>query len=182
MAAVGWIFHESALRSLGYLLVEDDGAQKADAIVVLGGDDYGERILKAGELAKARYAPLVLISGPASLLGHESDNTIEFARRHGFPVSLFTPLTHSAKSTRSESLVIGDELQRDHVRKILLVTSNYHTHRAAWLIRKELPWLQVAVVPAADPYYAPDRWWKTREGQKVFFFEVSKTFAAWLGD
>ena len=81
VAVAGWLLRAYILTDLGRALVEDDGAQKAQAIVVLGGDDYGTRIVKAAQLAQAGYAPYVLVSGPLSLLGHESDVTIEYGRR-----------------------------------------------------------------------------------------------------
>lgn len=167
--------------AIGSALVEDDGPRKADAIVVLGGDDYGTRILKGAELARAGYAPYVLVSGPTSLLGHESDTTIEYARRNGFPDSLFHPLPNNTDSTRSEARFIGAYLRDHGIHKILLVTSNFHTHRAAYLMRHENPGLQVDVVPAPDPNFTPASWWKSRSGQKTFLIEWIKTVATWLG-
>ena len=176
-----WFLRTYFWTALGSALVENDGPQKAPVIVVLGGDDYGTRILKAAELAKAGYAPYVLVSGPVSLLGHESDTTIEYARRAGFPASLFQPLPNTTDSTRSEAKFIGACLRAHGIHKILLVTSNFHTRRAAGLMRHENPGLQVDVVPAPDPNFAPDRWWKSRSGQKVFLLEWLKTVATWVG-
>jgi uncharacterized SAM-binding protein YcdF (DUF218 family) len=151
------------------------------ALLVLGGDDYGTRIIKAAELAQAGYAPYVLVSGPVKLLGHESDATIEYARRQGFPDSLFRPLPNNADSTRSEAQFIGSYLRAHGLNRILLVTSNFHTRRAAWLMRHENPGLQVDVVPAPDPRFTPNAWWKSRTGQKTFLIEWIKTVATWLG-
>jgi uncharacterized SAM-binding protein YcdF (DUF218 family) len=182
LAAAVWLLREPFLRALGSVLVEDDGPQKADAIVVLGGDEFGMRIVKAAQLAQAGYAPVVLVSGPSNLMGSEADATIEYARRQGYPVSLFRPIPHTADSTRSETLILGDELKREGVHKILLVTSNYHTRRAARLFRKQVSWLDIRVIAAPDKLFVPDSWWKTRGGQKQFFFEWLKTFSAWVGN
>lgn len=162
-------------------MVEDDGREKAQAIVVLGGDDYGTRIVKAAQLAEAGYAPYVLVSGPLSLLGHESDDTIEYARRRGFPDSLFHALPNDTDSTRSEAAFIGRYLRSQGIHKILLVTSNFHTRRAAWLMRHENPGLEVEAVPAPDPYFTPSTWWKSRNGQKTFLLEWMKTVATGIG-
>jgi uncharacterized SAM-binding protein YcdF (DUF218 family) len=115
------------------------------------------------------------------LLGHESDMTIQYAEGKGYPASLFRPLPNDTHSTRSETVFIGKYLRACGIRKILLVTSNYHTHRAAYLMRSQNPGLQVAVVPAPDPYFKPDGWWKAREGQKTFLIEWLKTVATWMG-
>jgi uncharacterized SAM-binding protein YcdF (DUF218 family) len=169
------------LAALGEALVENDGPHNAPAIVVLGGDDWGTRIVKAAQLAQAGYAPIVLVSGPVSLLGHESDETIEYARRKGFTNSLFRALPNNTDSTRSEARFIGAYLRAQGIHKILLVTSNFHTHRAAWLMRHENPGLQVDVVPAPDPNFAPGDWWKSRGGKKTFLIEWIKTVATWVG-
>ena len=164
--------------------MEDDGAAKADAIVVLGGDAYGTRIIRGAELAKAGYATRVLISGPVTLIGHESDTSIAYAASKGYPASTFeaVPLPESADSTRTEAEYIGRKLKTEEVNSIDLVTSNYHTRRAAWLWRKINPQLHINVVPAPDPYFSPETWFKTRTGQKTFVLEFTKTIVSHLGD
>lgn len=168
----------------GSALVEDDGAARADAIVVLGGDGYGTRIIRAAELAKAGYATRIVVSGPVDLLGHESDQTILYAGRKGYPASMFEafPLPPTVSSTRSEARQIGRQLRQEGINSIDLVTSNYHTGRAAWLWRRDNPDLRINVVPAPDPNFTPEAWWSSREGQKTFLLEWLKTFAAHLGD
>lgn len=169
------------MTAAGQFLIESDPLQKADAIVVLGGDEYGDRIVKAGELRHAGYAPVVLVSGPLTLLGHESDIMIEYGRRQGFPNSLFTPLPHDKSSTRAETAYIGQVLKSRGVRQIILVTSLYHTRRAGRLMRLQNPSLHVIVVPAPDPFFSPATWWHTRTGQKTFVYEWLKTIATAMG-
>lgn len=161
--------------------MEDDHPQKSDAILVLGGDDFGNRIIKAAQLQQAGYAPYVLVSGPPHLLGPESDETIEYARRQGYQTSIFRPLPSGADSTRSETSFLGQYLREHGIRKILLVTSNYHTRRAAKLMRKQNPDIWTVVVPAPDLFFTPGTWWRTRNGQKTFMYEWMKTVATALG-
>lgn len=179
-----FVLHEPLFILAGNALVEDDGAVKADAIVVLGGDAYGTRILRAAELYKAGYAPRLLVSGPKNLLGDDSNATITYAARKGYPASMFEaiPLPGDADSTRSEAEYVGRMLRAQGVKSIDLVTSNYHTRRAAWLWRKVNPGLRVNVVPAPDPYFSPESWFHTRTGQKTFVLEWTKTVASHLGD
>jgi uncharacterized SAM-binding protein YcdF (DUF218 family) len=176
-----WLARAPLLTFAGQWLVEDDPPQKADAILVLGGDEYGTRIVKAAQLQRSGYAPYVLVSGPPSLLGHESDQLIEFARRKGFAPSIFRPLNHDSDSTRSESAFLNRYLQSNGVRTLILVTSNFHTRRAARLMRKENPNRHVIVVAAPDPFFMPETWWKSRSGQKTFLFEWMKTVATSVG-
>jgi len=171
------------LTALGNALVENDGPQKAAAILVLGGDEAGFRITKGAQLAQAGYAPYVLVDGPKVLMGHESDATIRYAEQNGYPDALFRPLPlpTGVTSTRTESEYVGLFLKQEKIGKIVLVTSNYHTRRAARLMRKVNPWLQVVAVAAPDQFFTPNGWWKSREGQKTFLLEWTKTVAAWLG-
>ncbi len=164
--------------------MEDDGAVKADAIVVLGGDGFGTRIVRAGELAKIGYSSRVLVSGPENLIGHDTDVTVVYASRKGYPASLFepVPLPRDVSSTRAEVRYLGRLLRDQGVQSIDLVTSNYHTRRAAWLWRKENPGIRVNAVPAPDPYFSPEAWFNNREGQKTFILEWTKTLASHLGD
>lgn len=140
--------------------------------------------MKAAQLAQAGYVPVVLVDGPQSLLGHESDATIQYAQMRGYPGSLFraVPLPDFIRSTRAEAQYVGMCLKSGHIRKILLVTSNFHTRRAAYWFRKENPGLDVVAIPAPDPLFVPDSWWTDREGEKTFVLEWLKTVTErWLG-
>jgi len=174
------------LPVLGYALVHDDGPAKADIAVVLGGDYWGHRILKAAQLMREGYVPAVLVSGPLGFYGlHECDLAIPFAVRHGFPAEWFIPLPHSANSTKDEARVVLAELRRRGVRSFLLVTSNFHTARAARdymaAVRATGGGLSMRVVAAPDEFFRPDAWWRTRDSEKVAFNEWTKTLASALG-
>jgi uncharacterized SAM-binding protein YcdF (DUF218 family) len=168
---------------LGSALVEDDGPQKADCALVLGGDGFGSRIVKAAQLAQAGHVPYVLVDGPSALIGHESDLTITYAEQKGYPAYLFRPiwLPPEVSSTEAEAKYVGRFLKENGVKKVLLVTSNYHTRRAARDFRHEDPWLQVVVVASPDRDFSADGWWKNREGEKTFLLEWTKTVATWVG-
>ena len=165
------------LSGLGYALVENDRPEKADCVLVLGGDEFGSRIVTAGQLVRQGYAPYALVDGPLTLIGHESDSTIIFAERQGFARDLFRPLflPKNVDSTRTEAKYVGGLLRRAGVKKILLVTSSYHTRRSARFMRQANPWLQVIAVAAPDPFFTPDGWWKNRNGKKTFVLEWTKT-------
>jgi uncharacterized SAM-binding protein YcdF (DUF218 family) len=62
-----------------------------------------------------------------------------------------------------------------------LVTSDYHTARAARIYRAAAPDLDMRVVAAPDNYFRADGWWHNREGRKTFVVEWLKTVANALG-
>lgn len=178
-----YLLHPQLLRLAGAALVRSEPPQRADAIVVLAGDHRGYRVLQACELVKSGNAPVVLISGPAEWYGiNEAELAIQYAARHGCPRNLLSPVFMKAMSTTEEVEALRPVLASRGVRKVLVVTSNYHTARAYRALRRILgDSLEIRMAAAPDPYYSPDAWWHTREGQKTFFFEFSKTVAEWVG-
>jgi uncharacterized SAM-binding protein YcdF (DUF218 family) len=182
LAGITWLFRAQLMTAAADCLIESDKSRPADAIVVLGGDEYGERITTAAELQRKGLAPFVVVSGPPMLIGHQSDMTIEFARRKGYPASIFHAAENNLNSTRSEVQFLGRYLKQHDIARILLVTSNFHTRRAARLMRTENPRLDVIVIPAPDPFFAPSTWWETRNGQKTFAFEWLKSISSCLGN
>jgi uncharacterized SAM-binding protein YcdF (DUF218 family) len=176
------VFHSQILGALGGYLVHQDPPQKADAVLVLAGDGWGDRILTAAQLVRDGYAPKVLVSGPDGAYGlHESDLAIPFAVKHGYPQSYFVAAVHTGRSTRAEAVELMPEIRREGIRRMLLVTSNFHTRRAGRIFREVAPDLTILVVGAPDRNYTPDGWWHNREGQKTFVTEWEKTIASWLG-
>lgn len=176
------VFSAPILRALGAWLVDDGPPQKSDIALVLAGDFAGNRILKAGELVRDGYAPKAAVSGPAGNYGfYECDLAIPFAEKRGFPASDFIPLPNRSHSTREEAQDILPTLRRMGVHHVLLVTSNFHTRRAARIYHALAPDLIFTVVGAPDTFFSPQWWWKSREGRKTFAIEWMKTVAEWFG-
>jgi uncharacterized SAM-binding protein YcdF (DUF218 family) len=170
------------LPLLGNALVESEAPVRADLAVVLAGDSWGHRILKGGELVREGYVPQALVSGPEGMYGlYESDLAVAFAMRHGYPEQAFIKFPNRSKSTFEEAQTIVPELRRRQVHRFLLVTSTFHTARAARIYRKAAPDLEMRVIAAPDEYFTPDGWWHTRQARKVFFFEWTKTVSEAVG-
>jgi uncharacterized SAM-binding protein YcdF (DUF218 family) len=174
------------LSAAGYALIHDEGPAKADIAVVLGGDEYGHRIIRAGELVREGYVPAVLVSGPPGYYGlHESELAIPFAVNHGFPAEYFIPFPNDALYTKTEARAILGELRRRGVKSFLLVTSTYHSARARRIYLAMERTLgggpDMRTVATSDEFFRPDSWWRTRAGQKVAFMEWSKTVATIFG-
>ncbi len=176
------VFHTAILAALGGYLVSAGPPSQADIAVVLAGDSSGNRIVKAGDLVRAGYAPRALVSGPYGYYGfHESDLAIPFAEKAGYPASYFLALPNDSHSTKEEAEVVLQELRREGVHSFLLVTSDFHTRRAGRIYRALAPDLRCIVVAAPDKYFSADGWWKNREGRKTFAIEWMKTVAEWFG-
>jgi uncharacterized SAM-binding protein YcdF (DUF218 family) len=183
LVLVAALTHSIWLTWLGSVLVSDMPPVKADAVLVLAGDPDGERIKKGGDLVRAGYVPKVLVSGPMEWYGvNEAELAIRFAAANGYPEEWFEGLNIRALSTEEEASAITPELERRGIRRLLLVTSNFHTARAGKIFRRAVPAaIEIRTIAAPDKYFAANTWWHTREGWKTWFYETTKTMARLVG-
>lgn len=166
---------------MGAALVRNDPPEKADAAVALAGDDFGYRVLTAAQLVKDGWVPYALISGTPYFSSNQAELAIAYAETHGYARSYFRTFERAMVATRDETKAIAVFLKTQRVHKILLVTSNYHTRRAAFLMHQAAPDLEIRAIAAPDKYFTPGTWWKSRGGQRAFVLEWAKTLAAHAG-
>jgi uncharacterized SAM-binding protein YcdF (DUF218 family) len=183
LASAAILFHRPLLRAYAGLLYESQAPGRAGAIVVLAGGANGDRILKAGELLAAGHAPYALVSDPAQRYYGQSECllALAFASARGYDRTRAYCVPTYGNSTREESVALIAELRRRNVRSILLVTSDFHTGRAAYVYRRAVPEMTLTVVPARGHSFVLDNWWTNREGRKQVFFESTKNVAERLG-
>jgi len=178
-----WLARHPLLRFVGNFWVVNDGPVASDAIVVLSDDNYnGDRAARAAELLKAGWAPRVIASGRllrpyasiAELMEHDLTS-------HGVPATAVVRFPNRAPNTREEAMAVGQFVSAHGWKRIIVVTSNYHTRRAKYIYERVLPAGTVLrVVAAPDSDYDPDNWWRTRAGTKTFFREtVGMIVALW---
>lgn len=181
-AALGLVLQGSAMGAIGSYLVQAEPPIPADIGVVLAGDARGNRILKAGELVKQGFIPRALVSGPDGNYGlYECDLAIPFAIRAGYPESFFVHFENTARSTEEEARIIVEELRRQGVRSVLVITNDYHTRRAGRMYRNAGGGLKITMVAAPDTSFTAHGWWRNREGRKTALNEWMKTVASWFG-
>ena len=170
------------LPFLGNFLVLATEPEPADAIIVLAGDFTGSRIETGGNLVRRKFAPYALVSGPYAIYGrNEATLAIDYAVTLGFDRNLFRPIQHHSDSTRDEALAFRPILHQNKVRKVLIVTSDFHTRRAGAIFRRTMPEFEIRMIAAPTPGFHPATWWKSRPARKVIFQEWVKTLADWLG-
>jgi uncharacterized SAM-binding protein YcdF (DUF218 family) len=174
VCAVLYLARVPLLRLAGEFWVVDEPPETSDVIVVLSGDNYdAERAARAASLFKSGMAPRVVATGRAL---RSYATTTDLMKRdlieHGVPETAIVPFTHKADDTRDEAAVVSEFVTSHGWKKILLVTSNYHTRRSQYIYEHTLPSNdQLLTVAAPDSDYDPNYWWKTRTGVKIFFHE-----------
>lgn len=165
------------LTAAGDFLVQEDPLEPSEIIVVLAGDGTGNRIMTAVEMVRRGLAPKILVDGPPGHYGHyESDLAIEYAVMKGAPREIFEAFPMNVSSTMEEAAAVCAEMRRRGLRKVIVVTSNFHTRRAGQIFREAAAGdIEYLVASAPTAYFEPDIWWKTRAGKKIFLLETLKT-------
>ncbi len=171
-----YLVRRPLLRMAGDFWIVDEGPVSADAIVILGDDNYdADRAARAAQLYKAGWAHRVVASGRylrpyASVAELEEHDLTD----RGVPKAAVVPFAHHAENTKDETAALAQLISARGWKRILLVTSNYHTRRSQFLAEREFPeGTTLRVVAAPDSDYDPHDWWRTRGGLRIFTHECA---------
>jgi uncharacterized SAM-binding protein YcdF (DUF218 family) len=172
-------FRQQALDGLGEFLVVSDPLEHADLIYVLAGDFWGSRVLLGANLGSKGWAPKVIMSGGLYTGGgyvnrYQGDLAVDFAVQHGYPRGLFISIPLELQSTIDEARAMGPVFHRLGARRVLLVTSNFHSRRAAQAFRLFLPEFEFRMEGSPDHTFEPHAWWKTPQQRHLLFAEYQK--------
>jgi uncharacterized SAM-binding protein YcdF (DUF218 family) len=174
LVAILYVARHPILRFAGDFWIVDETPQVSDVIVILSDDNYGaDRAARAAQLFKSGMAPRVLASGrllrPYAGIAELMERDLKAL---GVPANAIVPVTHRATNTREEAIADAQAIAAHGWKKVLLVTSNYHTRRANYIFERALPaGTELRVVSAPDSEYDPNNWWQTRNGLKRFLYE-----------
>ncbi|MBV9110202.1 MAG: YdcF family protein [Gemmatimonadetes bacterium] len=179
-----WLLRAPILTGVARFLTVHDRLEKADAIFVFGGDP-DVRPFAAAALYHRGWAPRVLVpgmeTGKLSAMGLTPTQTQLFTgvlHREGVPDSAVSVLTipGGTTSTTDDVAVLRAWLQRTHSRRVIAVTTDYHTRRARWALRRGLKGMDVRVMMYGTPAQGFDEanWWRTEGGLVTYFNEYLK--------
>jgi len=152
-----------------------DAPEKSDVIVVLAGETNA-RPARALELLRQGVAPRVLLNASDGTRIYDQ-KLIDVAQRYvnGLAdANRVSVCPIAGLSTIAEADDVNRCLQPLGAHRVLLVTSEYHTHRALMIFRQRLPQYQFSVAAARSPAEFGEAWWTHREWAKVTFDEWSK--------
>ena len=195
ICVIAFLARETLLAAVGRQLVRSDPLTKADAIVVLAGGTP-QREIEAADLYLEQFAPRVVMAleqdNEADALLRKRGVTIEtrnelrqrILRSLGVPDSAVT-LLHETRpvSTRIESDLVRQWILKSGARRIIVVTSPFHTARASFVFRRVLrnDSVEVLVRPASHEVFESEKWWTDHvqlkngvvELQKLLFYYVA---------
>jgi len=178
-----YLFRVPILQAAGRFWIVDDSPGPADAIMILGDDNFqGDRATRAAELFRAHWAPRVVASGrPLRPYISVPDHMRRDLEQRGVPDSAIVSYPRPVANTREEAEGLRKLAIERGWRHVLIVTSTYHTRRTHFIFARVWPKeYEFRVISAHDSEYDPDSWWRTREGLKLVFHEtVGIVVAAW---
>ena len=173
-AVLYWARHP-ILRFAGEWWVIDQPAAHADALLLLGDDNfYADRATHAAELIRHGVAPVVVASGRrlrpgAGVVELQEHDLIE----RGVPKDKIIRFPHDVESTLEEAVALSRLCTERHFHSVIVVTSNYHARRARHIFDKVFPpTITVSVAGAHDGDFDPEHWWEKRKSQELFVHEV----------
>jgi hypothetical protein len=170
---VGGLLLVALVGTSGRFLIVNQ-PRKSDVMVVLAGETE-RRPARGLELLDQGYAPRLILDVPAEAKIYEW-NQAEIARKYveGLPqASSITVCPIYGQSTRDEAKDVSRCLQEVSGRRVLLVTSDFHTRRALSIFSRILP-ADYSVAAVFDEREFGVQWWQHREWAKVNFEEWSK--------
>jgi len=175
------------------LLVVKADIAAPDVIVVLSGSStYVERASRAANLYSEGRAPLILLTDDGLIGGwdHREDRNLHYyemtaqrLQQLGVPKDRIQVIPGLASGTYEETLLIRDYATSHNLKRILIVTSAYHSRRALWSIRHacEGSGIEIGIDSPAPGWQTPTlwRWWTKRWGWKVVGGEYVKMIYYW---
>lgn len=143
---------------LGHAAVREDPLERAEAVVILGGAPRF-RAPAAVALWREGWASSIVAVGGSD--GHqEARRTLEVLDSLAVPRSVVHVIEADAPGTWDEALQVSALAAREEWSRVLVVTSAYHTRRAAALFAAALgPDVDVRLRVATDEPWRPDAWW-----------------------
>lgn len=187
IAACLVVWHLLAWGGAQLLIVKAELASP-DAIVVLSGSStYVERTDWAARLYRQGRAPLVILTNDSVISGwNEAEQRNPYfyelaakeLRQRGVPAERIHFIADIASSTHEESVELREYATTHHLKRLLVVTSAYHSRRALWSLRRVFGGTEIEVgIDSPPPGWqtpSPSTWWLHGQGWKVVAAEYPK--------
>ena len=154
---------DELLIYIGRKLIVSDNLEKADLIVALGGENLRKQ--EAVRLFNEGYGKKILFTG----FEIEKEDYYRYKLQDKdfiYPVRFLS-------NTYEEAVFTRDTALKNKYKKVLVVTSFYHTRRSAYIFRKllEKEGVKVIIHPAFSKNFDIDRWWQHKFLRKVVIVE-----------
>ena len=177
---------------MGRRLIRSDSLVRSDLIVVLGSYRL-ERTLEAGMLYRQGWAPRIFLLRPPDLMRDTLrrqfgihvpvflDVQKDVLAQMGVPNAAVVTSSRTPDGTRDEARAVADYVRANAYRRIIVVTSPYHTRRAGSSFEDAAKGsFEVVVHPDKYEPVDPSRWWVRFPDRYEVVNEYMKTSYAWF--
>ena len=180
----------------GTALVLERKLEHPDAILSLASHEW-ERLPAAAQLARTNPSALVILTLPQPSTPHnchDCNGRLDRLQRMGVPPERvrIVPQAPASSGTYGEALAARSFARRTPIRRLLIVTTPYHTRRALAAFRSVFQGsgVEVGIEPAvASSPARPERWWETPydrayvayEWAAIVYYAFNFRVAPWLG-
>jgi uncharacterized SAM-binding protein YcdF (DUF218 family) len=169
----------------GLALVVSVPVLSPDAIVSLASHEW-ERLPVTAKLAADNPYAFVILTLPQPVTKyncHDCANRSERLTRSGVDSKRIKILPITASGTHGEALSAREFVSRSGIKRLMVVTSPYHTRRALATFKSVLAGtgVEVGVTPAITHSPArPDRWWSAPYDRAYVRYEWAGLVYYWL--
>ncbi len=182
-----FLFRAPVLRGIGFWLINEDKLEKADAIVLLGGNSF-ERAPMVKRIFNSKHASSIYCTGnyvspQLKSLGFnitEAENSKRYLVKIGVPDSCVKAI-NAATSTLEEAHILKKIAAKNKFKKLIVVTSMFHTGRVNKYFNRVFKDSKTKlIVRGAYPLnYSINKWWHSEEGLLFVNNEYVKSFYYW---
>lgn len=170
------------------LLIIKAELSSVDAIVVLSGSStYVERADWAAKLYREGRAPVIVLTDDGRISSWSKTEernpyfyelASEELQQRGVPATRIQVVSGIGSGTYEESLKLRDYATTHKLKRLLVVTSAYHSRRALWSWRRALQGSEIEVgIDSPPPGWqtpSPTSWWWARRGWNLVAGEYVK--------
>jgi uncharacterized SAM-binding protein YcdF (DUF218 family) len=166
---------EPFLIWFAYRFRSEDPLLPSDAIVVLIGSL--DRATRAAELYRQGLASIILMGQMKTVPYDETASHRQVLLQNGVPTDAIQILPGELiKNTHDEALRVRDYVRTHQVRRIIVVTTAYHTARARWTFQRVLrsSGVDIRMTSSQDPRFAEADWFMWDDGVRLYLSETLK--------
>lgn len=174
----------SILKMAGNFLIREDELNQVDATFVLSGGSY-ERAKEAANIYNRGNTPLIIATGgmespvlkAASMRMVDAELTRKALMKMGVPDSIIRILPRGTSTFEESEEILGYSENSDF-KRIIVVSSKFHTRRVKSVFDKKFKKMGIDVLVRGAPpeNYDVDEWWKHEEGLIFVNNEYVKMF------
>ena len=169
-------------RGLGPWLVVNEPLVRSDVIFVTDGQTP-QRELEGAALFLDGWAPRVAVTLPRDLMSAETralsgeptpqEHSVQVLRHRGVPEEAIIRLPRMVENTEGELAADFDYARAHGFRRVIIVSSPYHTRRISVIWRSRFG-SEIPAVVRATRYEPgdPSRWWRSRRPLEAVVHEV----------